>query len=137
MPNRRPRSPWIDPSSASSSALDPFGVGLEADEDEQGLGGDLGALAGLVVLDDHRLEHLVAEQLADLAVQHHLDPWVALDPVGEVARHVLRQRPLADDQRRAAGALADEDRRPSRGVAAADDRDRDVLAEAGLHRVAA
>ena len=52
---------------------------------------DPAALTGLVILDDECLERPVADQFAHLRVRKHLDLRAALDPVGQVARHVSAQ----------------------------------------------
>ena len=78
----------------------------------------------MAILDHDVLEHVVALQLADLGVQPEIDPRVAMDAIGQIARHVLLEPVLADDQGQARDLVGQEQRRLTGGVAAADDRDR-------------
>ena len=115
-----------------NQAAQPVCARYSPDEDEERARRKDAPRAGTAADDGDRLQRLVAVQLPHLAVRHDLDVREPRDLVDEVARHVLAQVVLADDERDAGGVRGKEDRRLPRRVAAADDRDRVVAAHQRL-----
>ena len=114
---------------------EPGRAGLGADEDEERTLSSARRSSRARVLDDDPLERVVAQQLSHLGVQQHLDVRRPLDPVDEVARHVLAELVAADEEPDLRRVPCDEEQRRLPGrVAAADDDHRAVRAERGLHR---
>ena len=114
--------PW-----SSSATLSPSQsvCGCGADEDEQRPRVELvGARRSALSSTTTRLERAVADQLAHLGVQQHLDVRGPLDPVDEVARHVCAEVVRRGSAGAPSARAGEEHRRLAGRVAAADDRDR-------------
>ncbi len=88
----------------------PVDMGLRTDEDEERSCRQPVALPGAGVLDDERLKRatVCTDQLANLGVTEDLYTWVALDLVGQIARHVPSQVAVADQQADLGGVLGQE-----------------------------
>ena len=100
--------------------------------------GSVCRVAGLVVLHDDGLElPVLADQLAHLGVQVHLDARIVQDPVGQVARHVLVEAASPAPSAGPPGVVGEEQRGLARRVAAADHGDWVARAQLRLDRVAA
>ncbi len=84
------------------------------------------------VLDHDPFEGLVAEELPDLRLPVHLDVRLALELVGEVARHALRQVVAADQEVDRAAPLGEEDGGLPSGISSAHD-DRRLATDLCLH----
>ncbi len=119
-----------------SSRLDlvaqPADVREAADEDEQGFCRFDVALARLQVLDHDFLQRPFTVGLAQFTVHQHVDPLALLDPVGQVAGHVLAEFVAPDNEQHLGRVLGEEDRGLSGGVAATDDHHRVFPAQVRL-----
>jgi len=104
-------------------AGEPCGIGIRADENEQGAGLDRVPLAGSFVLGHHRRECTVSVHLPDLGARPHSHAGVLVDLVDEISGHGFVQVVAADHHVHPGNPRGEEDRRLPRGVTTPDDDD--------------
>ena len=112
--------------------IQPTGVGLGADEHEQGPRRLLPSVARRRLLDHDGLQRLVPDEVAHLCVGHHLDRGVVPNPIGEVPGHVTGQVIVAHEQAHLRRVPRQEQGRLPGRVPSANDDDRVADAHPGL-----